>query len=88
MTFRDVRNTIYPVVGMTIVLLGWQLYTHNLGINRIALPISWSLLGVHRQLGHFAAGKLADISGKRFGVCAGRRDWHSIRRLRRKLPRT
>ena len=38
MTFRDVRNTIYPVVGITIVLLGWQLYTHLLGINRIVLP--------------------------------------------------
>ena len=44
MTFRDVRNTIYPVVGITIVLLGWQLYTDLFGINRIVLPSPLDIL--------------------------------------------
>ena len=38
MTFRDVRNACYPLVGIAIILLVWQLYTYLFGINRIVLP--------------------------------------------------
>ena len=38
MTFRDVRNAFYPLVGIAIILLIWQLYTYFFGINRIVLP--------------------------------------------------
>ena len=44
MTFRDVRNTIYPVAGISAILLIWQLYTHFLGINRIVLPSPLDIL--------------------------------------------
>lgn len=38
MTFRDVRNVFYPLAGVAIILLIWQLYTYVFGINRIVLP--------------------------------------------------
>lgn len=38
MTFRDVRNASYPLVGVVIILLLWQLYTYLFNINRIVLP--------------------------------------------------
>lgn len=38
MTFRGVRNALYPLVGVAIILLIWQLYTDLFGINRIVLP--------------------------------------------------
>jgi len=38
MTFRDVRNALYPLVGIFIILLIWQLYTYFFSINRIVLP--------------------------------------------------
>ena len=44
MTFRDVRNAIYPLVGISAILLIWQLYTHFLGINRIVLPSPLDIL--------------------------------------------
>ena len=44
MTFRDIRNAIYPLVGISAILLIWQLYTHFLGINRIVLPSPLDIL--------------------------------------------
>ena len=44
MTFRDVRNAVYPVVGIAAILVIWQLYTHLLGINRIVLPSPTDIL--------------------------------------------
>lgn len=38
MTFRHVRNASYPLVGVVIILLLWQLYTYLFNINRIVLP--------------------------------------------------
>jgi len=44
MTFRDVRNAFYPLVGVAIILLIWQLYTYLCGINRIVLPSPTDIL--------------------------------------------
>jgi NitT/TauT family transport system permease protein len=44
MTFRDVRNGIYPLAGIFVILLIWQGYTHFLGINRIVLPSPTDIL--------------------------------------------
>ena len=44
MTFRDVRNAFYPLVGVAIILLIWQLYTYYFGINRIVLPSPTDIL--------------------------------------------
>ena len=44
MTFRDVRNAFYPLVGVAIILLIWQLYTDLFGINRIVLPSPTDIL--------------------------------------------
>jgi NitT/TauT family transport system permease protein len=44
MTFRGVRNALYPLVGVAIILLIWQLYTDLFGINRIVLPSPTDIL--------------------------------------------
>ena len=44
MTFRGVRNAFYPLVGVAIILLIWQLYTDLFGINRIVLPSPTDIL--------------------------------------------
>lgn len=44
MTFRDVRNAFYPLVGVAIILLIWQLYTYLFAINRIVLPSPTDIL--------------------------------------------
>jgi NitT/TauT family transport system permease protein len=38
MTFRALRSAAYPLVGIALILVAWQLYTQALGINRIVLP--------------------------------------------------
>jgi len=38
MTFRGLRSAAYPLVGIALILVVWQLYTQMLGINRIVLP--------------------------------------------------
>ena len=38
MTLRDIRNAIYPLLGISVILLAWQIYTHVFAINRIVLP--------------------------------------------------
>lgn len=44
MTFRDVRNAFYPLVGVAVILLIWQLYTYLFAINRIVLPSPTDIL--------------------------------------------
>lgn len=44
MTFRDIRNAFYPLVGVAIIVLIWQLYTDLFGINRIVLPSPTDIL--------------------------------------------
>ncbi|MGE5166031.1 MAG: ABC transporter permease [Sphingobacteriales bacterium] len=44
MTFRGVRNAFYPLVGVAIILMIWQLYTDLFGINRIVLPSPTDIL--------------------------------------------
>ena len=44
MTFRGIRNALYPLVGVAIILLIWQLYTDLFGINRIVLPSPTDIL--------------------------------------------
>lgn len=44
MTFRGLRNALYPLVGVAIILLIWQLYTDLFGINRIVLPSPTDIL--------------------------------------------
>ena len=39
MTFRGIRNALYPLVGVAIILLIWQLYTDLFGINRIVFQV-------------------------------------------------
>lgn len=38
MTFRDIRTAAYPLFGMAVIVVAWQLYTHIFHINRIVLP--------------------------------------------------
>lgn len=38
MNLHHVRNTIYPVIGIAIILVAWQFYTQFFAINRIVLP--------------------------------------------------
>lgn len=44
MTFRDIRNGVYPLIGIAVILLIWQFYTYVLGINRIVLPSPTDIL--------------------------------------------
>jgi NitT/TauT family transport system permease protein len=44
MTFRGVRSAFYPLVGVAIILLAWQLYTDLFRINRIVLPSPTDIL--------------------------------------------
>jgi NitT/TauT family transport system permease protein len=38
MTPRDLRTALYPLVGVTIILVIWQAYVSTFGISRIVLP--------------------------------------------------
>ena len=44
MTPRDIRNAIYPLLGVSVILLAWQLYTYVFAINRIVLPSPLDIL--------------------------------------------
>jgi len=44
MTAREIRNAVYPLLGVSFILLAWQLYTHIFGINRIVLPSPFDIL--------------------------------------------
>jgi NitT/TauT family transport system permease protein len=38
MSARSLRNAIYPLAGLTLIVLAWQLYVTAFGVNRIVLP--------------------------------------------------
>jgi NitT/TauT family transport system permease protein len=44
MTLRDIRSAIYPLLGVSVILLAWQLYTHVFAINRIVRPSPLDIL--------------------------------------------
>jgi NitT/TauT family transport system permease protein len=44
MTLRDIRSAIYPLLGVSVILLAWQIYTHVFAINRIVLPSPLDIL--------------------------------------------
>jgi NitT/TauT family transport system permease protein len=44
MTLRDIRSAIYPLLGVSVILLAWQLYTYVFAINRIVLPSPLDIL--------------------------------------------
>jgi NitT/TauT family transport system permease protein len=35
---RNIKNAVYPLLGIAVILLAWQFYTHAFAINRIVLP--------------------------------------------------
>jgi len=41
---RNIKNAIYPLIGVAIILLAWQFYTHAFAINRIVLPSPLDIL--------------------------------------------
>jgi NitT/TauT family transport system permease protein len=38
MTLRDLRTALYPLLGVTVMLVAWQVYVSVLGVSRIVLP--------------------------------------------------
>jgi NitT/TauT family transport system permease protein len=38
MTARDIRNAVYPLLGVTVILVAWQIYVTAFGVSRIVLP--------------------------------------------------
>lgn len=44
MMLRNIRSAIYPLVGVSVILLAWQFYTDVFGINRIVLPSPLDIL--------------------------------------------
>jgi NitT/TauT family transport system permease protein len=44
MTLRAIRSAIYPLLGVSVILLAWQLYTYVFAINRIVLPSPLDIL--------------------------------------------
>jgi NitT/TauT family transport system permease protein len=54
MTFRDIRTAVYPLLGVSVIILAWQLYTHVFAISRIVLPspldIFWASVADWREL--------------------------------------
>jgi NitT/TauT family transport system permease protein len=38
MTARDIRNAVYPLLGVTVILVAWQIYVTTFGVSRIVLP--------------------------------------------------
>lgn len=38
MTLRDLRSALYPLLGVTVILVIWQIYVSAFGISRIVLP--------------------------------------------------
>jgi NitT/TauT family transport system permease protein len=38
MTLRDLRTALYPLLGVAVMLVLWQVYVSAFGVNRIVLP--------------------------------------------------
>lgn len=51
---RNIKNSLYPLVGIALILIAWQIYTQTFGINRIVLPspgdIFWASVGNWKPL--------------------------------------
>jgi NitT/TauT family transport system permease protein len=44
MTPRDLKNVLYPLLGVAAILAMWQIYVSAFGINRIVLPGPFDIL--------------------------------------------
>ena len=44
MTPRDLKTALYPLVGVAIILVIWQVYVSTFGVNRIVLPGPFDIL--------------------------------------------
>jgi NitT/TauT family transport system permease protein len=44
MTMQTIKNAIYPLIGVAVIVVAWQLYTHLFAINRIVLPSPLDIL--------------------------------------------
>jgi NitT/TauT family transport system permease protein len=38
MMLRKIENTVYPLAGVAVILIAWELYTWAFGVSRIVLP--------------------------------------------------
>ncbi len=60
---QNIKNAVYPLLGVAVILLVWQFYTHAFAINRIVLPspldiidasiVNWKVL-LLRKLADFS----------------------------------
>jgi NitT/TauT family transport system permease protein len=41
---QTIKNAIYPLIGVAVIVVAWQLYTHFFAINRIVLPSPLDIL--------------------------------------------
>ena len=41
---RSVTNAVYPLIGVAVILIAWQVYTSAFAINRIVLPSPLDIL--------------------------------------------
>jgi len=44
MTPRDLKTALYPLVGVAVILVIWQVYVSTFGVNRIVLPGPFDIL--------------------------------------------
>jgi len=44
MTLRDLKNALYPLLGIAAILAIWQIYVSAFGVNRIVLPGPFDIL--------------------------------------------
>jgi NitT/TauT family transport system permease protein len=44
MTGRHLKDAIYPLIGIVVILLAWQLYTQGLGVPQLVLPSPMAIL--------------------------------------------
>jgi NitT/TauT family transport system permease protein len=44
MSLRSLRSALYPLVGMAVILIAWQLYVSAFGVSRIVLPSPLDIL--------------------------------------------
>jgi NitT/TauT family transport system permease protein len=44
MTSRTVKSALYPLLGVALIIVAWQLYVHIFTINRIVLPSPLDIL--------------------------------------------
>jgi NitT/TauT family transport system permease protein len=44
MTLRTIKSALYPLLGVALIIVAWQLYVHIFAINRIVLPSPLDIL--------------------------------------------